>query len=98
MRTPLESVLGFSDLLRLNAGGEPLSHRQRQAAERIGEAATRLLTLVEGMSALAEAERPATGRLQRVDPLLLAHRACAPCCRMQRRPRFRWPCRSRRPD
>ena len=78
MRTPLESVLGCSDLLRLNAGGEPLSHRQRQAAERIGEAATRLLTLVEGMSALAEAERPATGRLQRVDPLLLAHRACAP--------------------
>src|SRR5690606_2336964 len=78
MRTPLEGVLGFSDLLRLNAGGEPLSHRQRQAAERIGEAATRLLTLVEGMSALAEAERPATGQLQRVDPLLLAHRACLP--------------------
>lgn len=58
MRTPIEGVLGFSDLLRLNAGGEPLSHRQRQAAERIGEAATR--------------------QLQRVDPLLLAHRACLP--------------------
>lgn len=78
MRTPIEGVLGFSDLLRLNAGGKPLSHRQRQAAERIGEAATRLLTLVEGMSALAEAERPVTGQRQRVDPLLLAHRACLP--------------------
>ena len=35
MRSPLEGVLGFSDLLRLNAAGEPLSHRQRQAVERI---------------------------------------------------------------
>ena len=76
MRTPLEGVLGFSDLIRVNAGGEPLSHRQRQAAERIGEAATRLLTLVEGMSALAEAERPATAPPQSVDPLLVAHRVC----------------------
>lgn len=76
MRSPLEGVLGFSDLLRLNAAGEPLSHRQRQAVERIREAAARLLILVEGMNTLAGAERPVPAVLQAVDPLLLAHKVC----------------------
>ena len=76
MRSPLEGVLGFSDLLRLNAAGEPLSHRQRQAVERIGEGAARLRLVIEGMNALAGVEQPGPSVTQPVDPLLLAHRIC----------------------
>jgi len=76
MRGPLDAVLGFSDLLRMNEAGEPLSHRQAQAVEQIRDGAARLLTLVEGLMTFAGAAGPASLARQRLDPLLIARRIC----------------------
>lgn len=76
MRGPLETVMGFADLLRVNAVHEPLSHRQAQAAEQIGQGAARLQTLIEGMTTFAGASGPAALTRERLDPLLIARRIC----------------------
>ncbi|WP_341021326.1 hybrid sensor histidine kinase/response regulator [Brevundimonas diminuta] len=75
MRGPLDAVLGFADLLRINAVNEPLSRRQSQAVEQIHDGATRLRTLVEGLTAFADASGVAAAR-ERLDPLLIARRIC----------------------
>jgi signal transduction histidine kinase len=75
MRGPLDAILGFADLLRINAVNEPLSRRQSQAVEQIHDGATRLRTLVEGLTAFADASGVAAAR-ERLDPLLIARRIC----------------------
>nr|WP_313040357.1 hybrid sensor histidine kinase/response regulator [Brevundimonas diminuta] len=75
MRGPLDAILGFADLLRINAVNEPLSRRQGQAVEQIHDGATRLRTLVEGLTAFADASGVAAAR-ERLDPLLIARRIC----------------------
>lgn len=76
MRGPLDAVMGFADLLRLNAAGDPLSHRQTQAIDQIRDGAVRLLTLVEGLATFAGAAGPAPLARERLDPLLIARRIC----------------------
>ncbi len=75
MRGPLDAILGFADLLRINAVNEPLSRRQSQAVEQIHDGAARLRTLVEGLTAFADASGVAATR-ERLDPLLIARRIC----------------------
>ena len=75
MRGPLDAILGFADLLRINAVNEPLSRRQSQAVEQIHDGAARLRTLVEGLTAFADASGVAAAR-ERLDPLLIARRIC----------------------
>lgn len=82
LRLPLEVVLGFADVLRLNAASEPLSHRQGEAVDQIAAAARRLLTVVEGLMSFAGAVGPASPARVRLDPVLIARRLCqdmAPC-------------------
>lgn len=76
MRGPLDVVMGFADLLRLNEAGEPLSHRQAQAVDQIRDGTTRLLTLVEGLMTFAGAAGPTPLARERLDPLLIARRVC----------------------
>lgn len=76
MRGPLETVMGYADLLRINAVHEPLTHRQEQAAEQISHGAARLHTLIEGMTTFAGASGPASLTRERLDPLLIARRIC----------------------
>jgi signal transduction histidine kinase/CheY-like chemotaxis protein len=77
LRTPLNAVIGFSDLMRMNAAQEPLTHRQHQALEQIRDAGARLLVLVDEVLNLADIEG---GRLalnvERLDPLLVARQVC----------------------
>ncbi|VTO10975.1 hybrid sensor histidine kinase/response regulator [Brevundimonas vancanneytii] len=75
MRGPLDAILGFADLLRINAVNEPLSRRQGQAVDQIREGATRLQTLVEGLTAFTEDSGVGAAR-ERLDPLLVARRIC----------------------
>lgn len=75
MRGPLDAILGFADLLWINAVNEPLSRRQSQAVEQIHDGAARLRTLVEGLTAFADASGVAAAR-ERLDPLLIARRIC----------------------
>ena len=76
MRGPLDAVLGFADLLRINAVNDPLSHRQAQAVDQIREAAVRLRTLVEGLTVFAGAASAGAAASERLDPLLVARRIC----------------------
>uniref|UniRef100_UPI0028A62EC0 histidine kinase dimerization/phospho-acceptor domain-containing protein n=1 Tax=Brevundimonas sp. TaxID=1871086 RepID=UPI0028A62EC0 len=62
MRGPLDAILGFADLLRINAVNEPLSRRQGQAVDQIHDGAARLQTLVEGLTAFADASGVAAAR------------------------------------
>lgn len=76
MRGPLEAVMGFADLLRINAVHEPLSRRQEQAVEQISQGGARLQTLVEGLTTFAGASGPGALTRERLDPLLIARRIC----------------------
>ncbi len=75
MRGPLDAILGFADLLRINAVNEPLSRRQGQAVDQIHDGAARLQTLVEGLTAFMEDSGVGAAR-ERLDPLLVARRIC----------------------
>jgi len=75
MRGPLDAILGFADLLSINAVNEPLSRRQSQAVDQIHDGAARLKTLVEGLTAFADASGVGAAR-ERLDPLLIARRIC----------------------
>lgn len=76
MRGPLDVILGFADLLRINAVDEPLSHRQGQAVDQIREAAARLRTLVEGLTIFVDASAACASARERLDPLLIVRRIC----------------------
>ena len=77
LRTPLNAVLGFAELLRLNAQAEPLTRAQGQAVDQILAAGRHLLALIEEVLDLARIE---SGKLsmsiEAVDPQLVARQVC----------------------
>ncbi|MEQ7153730.1 hybrid sensor histidine kinase/response regulator [Brevundimonas aurifodinae] len=77
LRTPLNAVLGFAELLRMNAEAEPLTRRQGQAVDQIHASGRHLLALVDEVLDLARIE---AGRLslsiERVDPQLVVRQVC----------------------
>ena len=77
LRTPLNAVIGFGELLRMNAVAEPLTRRQAQAVDHILGAGQHLLSLVEEVLDLARIE---AGKLsmsmEAVDPHLVARQVC----------------------
>lgn len=77
LRTPLNAVIGFSELLRMNAAAEPLTRRQTQAVEQIAASGQHLLALIEEVLDLARIE---AGKLsmsiERVDPQLVVRQVC----------------------
>lgn len=77
LRTPLNAVIGFAELLRMNARTDPLTLRQSQAVEQIQSAGQHLLGLIEDVLDLARIE---AGRLsmsvERVDPQLVVRQVC----------------------
>lgn len=77
LRTPLNAVLGFAELLRMNADAEPLTRRQGQAVDQIHASGRNLLALVDEVLDLARIE---AGRLtlsiERVDPQLVVRQVC----------------------
>ena len=77
LRTPLNAVIGFAELLRLNASAEPLTRAQGQAADQILSAGRHLLALIEEVLDLARIE---SGKLsmsiEAVDPQLVARQVC----------------------
>lgn len=64
MRTPLNAILGFAQLLSAENSAEPLPDRQRQQALMIETAGRRLLSLVDEAMELARLDRQA----KRMDP------------------------------
>jgi len=69
LRTPLNSIIGFTDLL-LMSGRDPLTDRQRQALEKVGESGKHLLGLINQVLDLAKIE---AGRVEvRAEPFPLA--------------------------
>jgi signal transduction histidine kinase/ActR/RegA family two-component response regulator len=76
LRTPLNAVIGFGELLRMNAA-EPLTRRQAQAVDHILAAGQHLLSLIEEVLDLARIE---AGKLsmsmEAVDPHLVARQVC----------------------
>ncbi|MBU1346785.1 MAG: response regulator [Alphaproteobacteria bacterium] len=77
LRTPLNAVIGFSELIRMNAVAEPLTLRQSQAVEHIASSGQHLLALIEEVLDLARIE---AGKLsmsvERVDPQLVVRQVC----------------------
>ncbi|MES2860397.1 MAG: ATP-binding protein [Pseudomonadota bacterium] len=77
LRTPLNAVIGFSELMRMNAAAEPLTRRQAQAVEQILASGQHLLALIEEVLDLARIE---AGKLsmsvERVDPQLVVRQVC----------------------
>lgn len=77
LRTPLNAVIGFAELLRLNAQAEPLTRTQGQAVDQILAAGRHLLALIEEVLDLARIE---SGKLsmsiEAVDPQLVARQVC----------------------
>lgn len=77
LRPPLGALSGFCQLLRLNAGADPLSRRQDQALARMEAAAAVLLALADEVSDFAAAQGPNPAlSMQRVDLRLAARQAC----------------------
>lgn len=77
LRTPLNAVIGFAELMRMNAQAEPLTRRQSQAVEQILASGQHLLSLIEEVLDLARIE---AGKLsmsvERVDPQLVVRQVC----------------------
>ena len=76
-RTPLNAVIGFSELLRLNRTAEPLTVRQTQGLDQILASGRALLSLLDEVSDLARLQAgvlPLTP--ERVDPRLIARQVC----------------------
>lgn len=72
MRTPLNTVIGFADLLTHNAEQEPLTRKQTRAVAEIRVAGARLLRLIDRILDFSDIEAGAMSvSLERVDPLLI---------------------------
>lgn len=72
LRTPLNAVIGFSDLLTRNAEHEPLTHKQARAVAEIRIAGSRVLGLIDRILDFADIEaRPVPVSVARIDPLLI---------------------------
>jgi signal transduction histidine kinase len=77
MRTPLNAVLGYADLLELGLGGE-LSPTQREYIERIRVGSRHLLDLINDVLDLARADAQKLDLdLRPVDPLAVAEEVVA---------------------
>lgn len=76
LRTPLNAVIGFAELLVHNAEQEPLTHKQSRAVAEIRIAGARLLSLIDRILDFSDIEAQAvTVSLERVDPLLIMRQA-----------------------
>lgn len=77
LRTPLNAVIGFSELMRMNAVAEPLTHRQEQAVDHILTAGRHLLCLIEEVLDLSRIEAGGLSMsIERVDPQLVIREVC----------------------
>ncbi|KQS57457.1 hypothetical protein ASG17_01670 [Brevundimonas sp. Leaf363] len=76
-RTPLNAVIGFSELMRLNRAQEPLTVRQAQAVDQILASGRALLSLLDEVSDLARLQAGVLPLApERVDPRLIARQVC----------------------
>lgn len=76
LRTPLNAVIGFADLLTRNADQEPLTRKQGRAVSEIRVAGSRLLGLIDRILDFSDIEAGAVAlSMQRVDPLLIVRQA-----------------------
>ena len=77
LRTPLNAVIGFSEMMRVNAPTEPLTRHQAQAVGQIETAGRRLLDLVKQILDLASIENGALEvSAEPLDPLLIIRAVC----------------------
>ena len=77
LRTPLTTVMGFSQLLRVNAEADPLTARQSQAVRQIEAASAVLLALIEEADAfVACGDAGAAPSIHRVDMRLALRQVC----------------------
>jgi len=77
LRTPLTTILGFSQLLRLHAEADPMTVRQSQAVRQIEAAGGVLLALVEEADAfMACGDAGASPSIHRVDLRLALRQVC----------------------
>jgi len=77
LRTPLNAVIGFSEMMRINAATEPLTRRQAQAVAQIEAAGRRLLDLVKQILDLASIENGGLEvAAEPLDPLLIIRAVC----------------------
>lgn len=76
LRTPLNAVIGFADLITRNAEQEPLTRKQSRAVGEIRVAGSRLLSLIDRILEFSDIEAEAVAvSLERVDPLLVLRQA-----------------------
>jgi len=76
VRTPLNAVIGFSDLLLRNTDHEPLTHRQMRAVQQVRAAGGQLLDLIDRVLDFAELDAGMVDlSLERLDPQLLVRQA-----------------------
>lgn len=77
LRTPLTTVMGFTQLLQANVDAERLTPRQAQGLRQIEAAAAVLLALIEEADGFVASGQPATaGAAQRVDLRLALRQVC----------------------
>ena len=77
LRTPLTTVMGFSQLLRANAEADPLTARQSQAVRHIEAAGGVLLALIEEADAfMTSGDDGASACVHRVDMRLALRQVC----------------------
>jgi|GEM_PF-192841 len=76
VRTPLNAVIGFSDLLLRNTGREPLTHRQTQAVQQVRAAGGQLLSLIDRVLDFSDLDAGVLDlSLERLDPQILVRQA-----------------------
>lgn len=76
VRTPLNAVIGFSDLLLRNTGPEPLTHRQTRAVQQVRAAGGQLLSLIDRVLDFSDLDAGVLDlALERLDPQLLVRQA-----------------------
>lgn len=76
VRTPLNAVIGFSDLLLRNTGHEPLTHRQTRAVQQVRAAGGQLLSLIDRVLDFSDRDAGVLDlSLERLDPQLLVRQA-----------------------
>lgn len=76
VRTPLNAVIGFSDLLLRNTDHEPLTHRQTRAVQQVRAAGGQLLSLIDRVLDFSDLDAGVLDlSLERLDPQLLVRQA-----------------------
>lgn len=76
-RAPLNTIVGFCEVLRRDAGAPPLTPTQSEALDRIASAGARLLNRMEQLLDLSRVEAGSAHlSVERVDPALVAREAC----------------------